>query len=309
MATKQIIDFPESLTFDEDSYFPLQDSGVTRKISGENLIQTVSDAVLVDATTSVKGVVQLTDSVSSTSTTTAATPNSVKTVNDGLAARVPTSRTINAGDGITGGGSLTGDVTLTLGTPSTLGVSSTNSVTSGSHTHAVNFPVTSVAGKTGNVTLVDAWRTSNGGDWDNSDLKYFTFKTNTPQVITKQEWEEAKMNIDFGGFTKDMLVPGLHVVECENGDKFLVLQDDLAISYNKGNISWMPLDTLIDSLDRWCIVKVYETKTENGNSYRYGDDNYLTLVWERNPVNKELQELEEQYKILGEKISNLKGKQ
>lgn len=37
-----------------------------------------------DGTTSVKGIVQLTDSVSSTSTTTAVTPNSVKTVNDTL---------------------------------------------------------------------------------------------------------------------------------------------------------------------------------------------------------------------------------
>lgn len=40
---------------------------------------------LYEATTTAKGIVQLTDSISSTSTSTAATPNSVKTVNDSLA--------------------------------------------------------------------------------------------------------------------------------------------------------------------------------------------------------------------------------
>src|SRR5690606_38173160 len=103
--------------FEDDSFFHVHESGVNRKISGEDLLQTISDEILVDATTSVKGVVQLNDSTNSTSTTTAATANAVKAVNDGLAAKVSTSRLINAGDGLTGGGDLTGDVTVTMGTP------------------------------------------------------------------------------------------------------------------------------------------------------------------------------------------------
>ena len=44
----------------------------------------ISISELYEATTKSKGIIQLTDSVTSTSTTTAATPNSVKTVNDAL---------------------------------------------------------------------------------------------------------------------------------------------------------------------------------------------------------------------------------
>lgn len=65
-------------------------------------------------------------------------------------------RVLTAGNGLTGGGDLSADRTLTLGTPSTLTTGTTNSVTATSHTHAVTFPVTSVAGKTGAVALVKA---------------------------------------------------------------------------------------------------------------------------------------------------------
>lgn len=63
---------------------------------------------------------------------------------------------LTAGNGLTGGGSLTGDRDFALGTPATLTVSTINEATADSHTHAVTFPVTSVAGKTGAVTLVKA---------------------------------------------------------------------------------------------------------------------------------------------------------
>jgi hypothetical protein len=55
-----------------------------------------------DATTSVKGAVQLTDSTSSTSTTTAATPNSVKSAYDLAGAAIPKSLIDAAGDLIVG---------------------------------------------------------------------------------------------------------------------------------------------------------------------------------------------------------------
>lgn len=70
-----------------------------------------------------------------------------------LAALAPSSIVITAGDGLTGGGGLTGNINLAMGTPGTLGMSSLNEVTADSHTHAVNFPVVSVNGKTGALTL------------------------------------------------------------------------------------------------------------------------------------------------------------
>ena len=61
--------------------------------------------------------------------------------------------TLTAGNGLTGGGDLSADRTFTLGTPSTLTTATANAVTATSHTHAVTFPVTSVASKTGAVSL------------------------------------------------------------------------------------------------------------------------------------------------------------
>jgi len=74
----------------------------------------------------------------------------------GITDAAPLSRNLVAGNGLTGGGTLAADRTFTLGTPGTLTTSSTNAVTASSHTHEVNFPVTSVAGKTGAVSLVAA---------------------------------------------------------------------------------------------------------------------------------------------------------
>jgi len=62
---------------------------------------TTPDISIQDATTAQKGAVQLEDSTSSTSTTTAATPNSVKSAYDLASAALPQS-----------GGTLTGDLTL-----------------------------------------------------------------------------------------------------------------------------------------------------------------------------------------------------
>lgn len=52
--------------------------------TGTNIVNTSGVISVADGTTSIKGLVQLTDSTASTSTTTAATPNAVKTVNDSL---------------------------------------------------------------------------------------------------------------------------------------------------------------------------------------------------------------------------------
>lgn len=75
----------------------------------------------------------------------------------------PPNTTYSAGNGLSlsgttfsvaGGNGLVQEISgLAMGTPSTLTTSTTNSVTATSHTHAVTFPVTSVNGKTGAITL------------------------------------------------------------------------------------------------------------------------------------------------------------
>jgi hypothetical protein len=68
-------------------------------VDAQGRITYAANATIRSATTSQTGVVQLTDSVSSTSTSTAATPNSVKTVNDSLTTEI-TDRQANVGAGL-----------------------------------------------------------------------------------------------------------------------------------------------------------------------------------------------------------------
>lgn len=75
---------------------------------------TTLQSLVVQATTSVAGVVRLNDTVNSTSTTEAATANAVKQVNDNANARVPGSRTVSGGGLATGGGDLTANRTITV---------------------------------------------------------------------------------------------------------------------------------------------------------------------------------------------------
>ena len=63
-------------TYGNTTYHPV----ITTDAYGR--VTTVTNTLIQSATTSVSGIVQLTDSISSTSTTTAATPNSVKTAYD-----------------------------------------------------------------------------------------------------------------------------------------------------------------------------------------------------------------------------------
>lgn len=80
--------------------------------------QTFPVGGIQDATIAQKGVVQLTDSVASTSTTTAATPNSVKTANDNASNAVSTAnaaQALAAGALQTAGGTMTGPLQLPFG--------------------------------------------------------------------------------------------------------------------------------------------------------------------------------------------------
>lgn len=86
--------------------------GIPSTITGSstNSVTPTSHTHEVDnATTSQAGVVQLNDTVASTSTTEAATANAVKQANDNANSRVLDTRTFTAGDGLTGGGNLSAD--------------------------------------------------------------------------------------------------------------------------------------------------------------------------------------------------------
>jgi len=83
-------------TYANSTYIPVITTDAYGRVTG------VNNTAIQASTTSVQGIVQLTDSISSTSTTTAATPNSVKTAYDLAATKFNSS-----------GGTITGDTTIT----------------------------------------------------------------------------------------------------------------------------------------------------------------------------------------------------
>ena len=87
-------------------------------------------------------------------------------LNSSLSNYVPTSRTINPGNGLTGGGNLSADRTLTLGTPSSITNTSTNSVTTTSHTHLLSMG----SGSGLDADTVDGKHVAALGHWDKIPL-------------------------------------------------------------------------------------------------------------------------------------------
>jgi hypothetical protein len=83
-------------TYANSTYIPV----ITTDAYGR--VTAITNTIIQSSSTSVQGIVQLTDSISSTSTTTAATPNSVKTAYDLAATKFNSS-----------GGTITGDTTVT----------------------------------------------------------------------------------------------------------------------------------------------------------------------------------------------------
>lgn len=94
-----------------------------------------------DGTTAQKGAVQLTDSTSSTSTTTAATPNSVKSAYDLANGAIPKTLTTTTGDII---------YASSANTPARLGIGSTNQVL----TVSGGVPTWAAAASGGGMTLI-----------------------------------------------------------------------------------------------------------------------------------------------------------
>ena len=89
-ATKRANDATDDLQakLDAHHFVLTEDKDVAGGVPSLDSNTKVPIAELYEATTKSKGITQLTDSVTSTSTTTAATPNSVKTVNDALTAEI-----------------------------------------------------------------------------------------------------------------------------------------------------------------------------------------------------------------------------
>jgi len=98
----------DSLVFvgaDSDKVNTTRTISTTSPLTGGGDLSANRTLAIDDASTSQKGAVQLTDSTSSTSTTTAATPNSVKSAYDLATAAVPKSTVTTLGDLIVGTGS------------------------------------------------------------------------------------------------------------------------------------------------------------------------------------------------------------
>ena len=116
------------------------------KVGNGSSVWTALTYVVGAATTAVKGIVQLTDSTSSTSTTTAATPNSVKTAYDTAAAKP----------------------SLSTATPQAVGTAAAGSGSAASkddHVHAVVSPT--ATGSTGaRLITVSTSDPSGGADGD-----------------------------------------------------------------------------------------------------------------------------------------------
>lgn len=127
-------------------------------------------------------------------------------------------------------------------------------------------------------------------EWVDENLK-----TLEVGVITKQEWETSKginkqssEKSTSNVFTKDMLVPGLHVVETGSNHRYLIMNNNFMIGFPVAS-HWTSLEQHSDSLkhtnESYTINKVYESKTDSGLLWNNSDE-YLTIIWERKEEEK-----------------------
>lgn len=132
------------------SYKPVLTEGVARDMT-IRMIVAVSSASVVNL------IIDPSVTVATAGTINKAIAEHIKSAdphpNCGFAVKVTS---INAGDGLSGGGDLSGDRTISLAQPGTLTTTTKNVASTDGHTHAVTFPVTSVIGKTGAVTITPA---------------------------------------------------------------------------------------------------------------------------------------------------------
>ena len=106
-------------------------------------------------------------------------------------------------------------------------------------------------------------------------------------------------------FTKANLESGM-VVECRNGERYLVLRDKLLDSAHWKNINnyTTEMKKYVKGTHSDDIMKVYDTIGVTNLHNIFYDDN-LILIWERQEV--EEMTLEEVCKLLGKEIKIVKG--
>lgn len=151
----------------------------------------------VNASTEVKGVVQLAPDGDIISTDKAVTPKQLE------AARKNAEVTVTAGNGLTGGG--TGNnLSVAVGTPSTVNQSSTNSTTATSHTHKLEFATVNSPAASGNeISFIDT--VSQGVNGGISATKKTVRSASTTQTGVVQLATQDEVNA--GTDTKKVITP------------------------------------------------------------------------------------------------------
>ena len=136
-ANSSMDDFHNKL---DEHYFVLtEDKDIAGGVPSLDSNTKVPITELYEATTTTKGITQLTDSVTSTSTTTAATPNSVKTVNDSLNSEI--SRAKSAESTLTT--NLNNEITRATDAESTLTTNLNTEITRAKSAEALKAPLAS----------------------------------------------------------------------------------------------------------------------------------------------------------------------
>lgn len=97
--------------------------------------------------------------------------------------------------------------------------------------------------------------------------------------LTKQEFKEKIGMVNKSTFTKDDLVAGKHVVECRNGNRYVLVAHDVLLGLN--STGWNTIDEFEENLvyednNCWDIMKVFEVEQRNLHTYEH-----LPIVWER----------------------------
>lgn len=97
--------------------------------------------------------------------------------------------------------------------------------------------------------------------------------------LTKQQFKEKIGMVNKSTFTKDDLVAGKHVVECRNGNRYVLVDKDVLLGLD--STGWNTIDEFEENLaykdnDCWDIMKVYGVIQKNLHTYEH-----LPIVWER----------------------------
>lgn len=139
-TTADVTDMPTVLATKANASHTHGGGDVTSAVARANKLAT---ARTISLTGDVTGSASFDGSANASITATVAddshnhTISNVDSLQTTLNGKVPTGRTVTAGNGLSGGGALSANITLTLGTPGSCSTSTSNAVTATSHTHAI----------------------------------------------------------------------------------------------------------------------------------------------------------------------------